>query len=121
MKPTLSNTRELGVGDSLLTSDFIYMEPGWTDAGGDFIPVGREHNGHIIDGTEELIFRRLTVESPIDLICKEWAIDTDMGREALYIALEPCSTANITIMGRGTSRQPASMGLLPALPISRLA
>jgi len=94
MKPNLSNTRELGVGDSLLNSDFIVMESAWDGAPPDFIPVGREHAGHIIDGTEELTFRRFTVESPIDAICKEYAIDTDMGREALYIALENVALLN---------------------------
>ncbi len=96
MKPNLFNTRELGVGDSLLRSDFIFIEDDDDPIEGDadFIPVGREHDGHIIDGTEELTFRRFTVESPIDAICKEYAIDTDMGREALYIALENVALLN---------------------------
>lgn len=92
MKPNLSNTRELGIGDSLLTSDFIFIEG--DESEDDFIPVGREHAGHIIDGSEELTFRRFIVESPIDAICKEYAIDTDMGREALYIALENVALLN---------------------------
>ncbi len=98
MKPTLSNTRELGVGDTLQISDFIYMDPvdltEGRQAEGDFIPVGREHAGQIIEGHEDFSFRRYTVESPIDAICKEWCIDTDMGREALYIALENVALLN---------------------------
>ena len=93
MKPTLSNTRELGVGESLLASDFLFIE-GETEEENDFIPVGREYDGHLLDGSEELTFRRFTVESPIDAICKEYAIDTDMGREALYIALENVALLN---------------------------
>ena len=94
MKPTPSNTRELGVGDSLLTSDFIWIE-GEAGEDSDFIPVGREHAGIVLDGSEDFEFRRFIVESPIDAICKEYAIDTDMGREALYIALE-----NVALLDR---------------------
>lgn len=94
MKPTLSNTRELGVGESLLASDFLFIE-GETEEENDFIPVGREYEGHIIDGTEELCFRRLIAESPIEQICREYCIQTDMGREALYIALE-----NVALLDR---------------------
>lgn len=95
MKPTIENTRELGVGDSLLTSDFIYMDNQWENTEDDFIPVGREYAGHVLEGNEDFTFRRLIAESPIEQICREYCIQTDMGREALYIALE-----NVALLDR---------------------
>lgn len=93
MKPNLSNTRELGVGDAVRKTDFIYMET--DEPEGEFIPVENVDDGHVLDGTEDLRVRRFIVESPIEQICREYCIQTDMGREALYIALE-----NVALLDR---------------------
>lgn len=90
MNVTIENTRWLGTGDTIRSTDYIAMQDDENQY--DFICVGGEYNGHILDGTEEYEFRRLIVESPIDLIAVEYDIQTEMGREALLIALSNIST-----------------------------
>ena len=90
MNITIENTRWLGIGDTIRATDFIALQD---DEGQyDFIPVGLEFDGQIIDGTEDYEFRRLIVESPIDLLALEYDIQTEMGRAALLVALENVAT-----------------------------
>jgi len=90
MNITLENTRHLGVGDTINSTDYIAMQD---DEGQyDFIITGGEYHGHIIDGTEEYEFRRLNVQDPVDLLCIEYDIQTDMGRAALVISIENVAT-----------------------------
>ena len=93
MNITLENTRWLGVGDTINSTDYIAMQD---DEGQyDFIITGGEYHGHIIDGTEEYEFRRLNVQDPVDLLCIEYDIQTDMGRAALVISIE-----NVAVLDR---------------------
>ena len=86
MNITIENTRWLGTGDTIRSTDYIAMQD---DEGQyDFIPVSLEYDGMIIDGTEDYEFRRLNVQDPIELLCLEHDIQTEMGRAALCIALE---------------------------------
>ena len=90
MNITIENTRWLGIGDTIRATDFIALQD---DEGQyDFIPVGLEFDGQIIDGTEDYEFRRLIVESPLDLLALEYDIQTEMGRAALLVALENVAT-----------------------------
>lgn len=90
MNITIENTRWLGTGDTIRSTDYIAMQD---DEGQyDFIPVGLEFDGQIIDGTEDYEFRRLIVESPLDLLALEYDIQTEMGRQALLVALENVAT-----------------------------
>ena len=90
MNITLENTRHLGVGDTRNSTDYIAMQD---DEGQyDFFITGGEYHGHIIDGTEEYEFRRLNVQDPVDLLCIEYDIQTDMGRAALVISIENVAT-----------------------------
>lgn len=90
MNITLENTRWLGVGDTINSTDYIAMQD---DEGQyDFIITGGEYHGHILDGTEEYQFRRLNVQDPVDLLCIEYDIQTDMGRAALVISIENVAT-----------------------------
>ena len=93
MNVTLENTRWLGVGDTIRATDFIALQDDENQY--DFIPVGLEFDGQIIDGTEDYEFRRLNVQDPIDSICIEHDIVTEMGRAALVVAIE-----NIKILDR---------------------
>ena len=86
MNITIENTRHLGVGDQVKATDYIAMQD--DESQYDFICVGSEYDGHILDGTEEYEFRRLNVQDPLDLIALEYDIQTEMGRAALCIALE---------------------------------
>ena len=93
MNVNMDNTRWLGVGDTVRATDFIALQDDENQY--DFICVGGEYDGHILDGTEEYEFRRLNVQDPIDLICIENDIVTEMGRAALVVAIE-----NIVILDR---------------------
>jgi hypothetical protein len=93
MNITIDNTRHLGVGDTIFATDYIAMQDDENQY--DFIAVGGEYDGHILDGTEEYEFRRLNVQDPIDLICIENDIVTMMGRAALVVAIE-----NVVVLDR---------------------
>lgn len=90
MNVNMDNTRWLGVGDTVRANDFIALQDDENQY--DFITVGGEYDGHILDGTEEYEFRRLNVEDPVDLLCIEYDIQTDMGRAALVISIENVAT-----------------------------
>ena len=93
MNITIENTRWLGTGDTIRSTDYIAMQD---DEGQyDFVPVSLEYDGMIIDGTEDYEFRRLNVQDPIDLICIENDIVTMMGRAALVVAIE-----NVVVLDR---------------------
>ena len=93
MNITIENTRWLGTGDTIRSTDYIAMQDDENQY--DFIAVGGEYDGHILDGTEEYEFRRLNVQDPIDLICIENDIVTMMGRAALVVAIE-----NVVVLDR---------------------
>ena len=90
MNVNMDNTRWLGIGDTIRATDFIALQD--DESQYDFITVGGEYDGHILDGTEEYEFRRLNVQDPVDLLCIEYDIQTEMGRAALVIALENVAT-----------------------------
>lgn len=93
MNVNMDNTRWLGVGDTIRATDFIALQD--DESQYDFITVGGEYDGHILDGTEEYEFRRLNVQDPIDLLCIEHEIVTEMGRAALVVAIE-----NVAVLDR---------------------
>lgn len=93
MNISIENTRHLGVGDQVKATDYIAMQDDENQY--DFICVGGEYDGHILDGTEEYEFRRLNVQDPVDLICIENDIVTMMGRAALVVAIE-----NVVVLDR---------------------
>ena len=92
MNVNMENTRWLGVGDQVRATDYIAIAD---ESQYDFIPVGLEFDGQIIDGTEDYEFRRLNVQDPIDLICIGNDIVTEMGRAALVVAIE-----NVVVLDR---------------------
>ena len=93
MNVNMDNTRWLGVGDQVRATDYIAIAD--DESQYDFIAVGGEYDGHILDGTEEYEFRRLNVQDPVDLICIENDIVTDMCRAALVVAIE-----NVVVLDR---------------------
>ena len=93
MNVNMDNTRWLGVGDQVRATDYIAIAD--DESQYDFIAVGGEYDGHILDGTEEYEFRRLNVQDPIDTICLEHDIVTEMGRAALVVAIE-----NVVVLDR---------------------
>jgi len=93
MNITMENTRWLGVGDQVRATDYIAIAD--DESQYDFIAVGGEYDGHVLDGTEEYEFRRLNVQSSVELLCIEYDIQTDMGRAALVISIE-----NVAVLDR---------------------
>lgn len=86
MKPTSANVRSIGVGETLRSSDFIQI-------GDDYVPIGREHEGHIVMGDEELEFvRPCNIYINIDEIAASYDIETEMGKAALAVAIENIQT-----------------------------
>ena len=81
MNPTSENTRLLGVGETLKAGDFIRIDE-------DYIPVDREHIGDIINGDEDLDFVRMTTIDPLEALADAYGIETNMGKEALRIAVD---------------------------------
>jgi hypothetical protein len=94
MYPTEHNTRDLGVGETIRATDYIWMESyddGFPD---EFIPVGAEFTDHILDGTEDYVFSRIIQQSAFDGICEEYGIDTDAGAAILKIFLTTAKDIN---------------------------
>ncbi len=94
MKPTLENTRALGIGDCIAPGDY-WIIPAVAGHQAEFVPVEQPEVGRILDGSEFHEYRRLTAEDPIDAICREHGIVTNMGREALLLAID-----NIALLDR---------------------
>lgn len=94
MKPTTENTRELSNGDVLMATDFIVI-PAAAGEGEEMIVVGDDNDGIVIDGTEFNQYRRFTRRPPIDELAEEYDIQTEMGREALLLAL-----SNVALLDR---------------------
>jgi hypothetical protein len=94
MHPTEHNTRDLGVGEQLRATDFIWMESYDDGFPAEFIPVGAEFTNHILDGTEDYVFCRIIQQSPLEAICEEYGIDTDEGVAILKILLTTAKDIN---------------------------
>jgi len=82
----LENTRSLGVGETVESTDWIFI-------GDDALPV-KHLAGEIITGDEGFEVRR-PLYNPIAEICTQYGIDTDMGKAALSLMLE-----NVALLDR---------------------
>jgi hypothetical protein len=93
MQPTIENTRDLGVGEQIRATDFIWMEQS-DEFSAEFIPVGPEFADQILDGSEDYTFCRIVQPSPLEAICEEYGIDTDEGAAILKILLTTAKDIN---------------------------
>lgn len=92
---TYENTRRLGIGETVLSSDFCCIPS--TEAGE--VPelhyVDKPEVGKIITDEELVEYRRSLQGDPFELICDLHKIETEMGRKAMKIAI-----ANIEVLDR---------------------
>jgi hypothetical protein len=94
MHPTHNNTRELGNGEQLRPTDYIWLEGENDDEPDEFIPLGHEWDGHILDGSEDYAFVRIVQESALESLCREYGIDTPLGIAILKIELTATKDIN---------------------------
>jgi hypothetical protein len=86
MHPTHNNTRELGNGEQLRPTDYIWLEgENLTMTQMNFWHLGHEWDGHILDGSEDYAFVRIVREDAFESLCREYGIDTDEGAAILKI------------------------------------
>jgi len=64
MQIDLNNTRLLGIGETVLPTDFCFID-------GDFMIVDCPEVGHIIDGDEMYEYRRSLQGCPYEAMCAE--------------------------------------------------
>jgi hypothetical protein len=64
MQIDLNNTRLLGIGETVLPTDFCFID-------GDFMIVDCPEVGHIIDGDEMYDYRRGLQGCPYEAMCAE--------------------------------------------------
>ena len=87
MNPNPENTRSLSRGDTLTADDFIVI-PETDSSAAEIIPLETQEVGMCLTGEEDYEYRRYVVIDPLVSIQTEYDIQTDMGREALKVALE---------------------------------
>ena len=90
MKPSLENTRRLGVGETVLDTDFSYIKEDQGDCYKHLLDLVDEPEvGCIIDGTEPIEYRRYTVQHPVDAMIEELGLETEIAKKAFREFL-PC-------------------------------
>ena len=94
MHPTHNNTRELGNGEQLRPTDYIWLEGELDGDPDEFLALGQEWEGHILDGSEDYAFVRIVQESAFEGLCREYGIDTDEGAAILKILLTTAKDIN---------------------------
>jgi hypothetical protein len=87
MKIDYENTRQLGIGEVVLPTDFTAIA--W-DGGNEkeLHYVDEPEVGKIVSLDELVEYRRSLQANPFDAICAEYGIETPMAKEALKLALE---------------------------------
>lgn len=87
MKIDYENTRQLGIGEVVLPTDFTAIP--W-DGGSskELHYVDEPEVGKIVSLDELVEYRRSLQANPFDAICAEYGIETPMAKEALKLALE---------------------------------
>ncbi len=95
MKINYENTRRLGVGETVTSSDFCCIpatEPGEEP---ELHYVDAPEVGKIVDPEDMIEYRRSLQGDPISLICEQFGIETQMGIEALRVAIANIATLDM--------------------------
>ena len=71
----LENTRLLGIGETVLPTDFCFID-------GDFMIVDCPEVGHIIDGDEMYEYRRGLQGCPYEAMCAELGLTTQQAKNS---------------------------------------
>jgi hypothetical protein len=75
MNIDLDNTRLLGIGETVLPTDFCFID-------GDFMIVDCPEVGHIIDGDEMYDYRRGLQGCPYEAMCAELGLTTQQAKNS---------------------------------------
>jgi hypothetical protein len=75
MQIDLNNTRLLGIGETVLPTDFCFID-------GDFMIVDCPEVGHIIDGDEMYDYRRGLQGCPYEAMCAELGLITQQQKNS---------------------------------------
>ena len=75
MKLDLDNTRLLGIGETVLPTDFCYIDH-------EFSLVDQPEVGHIIDGEEMYDYRRGLQNCPWEAMCAELGLTTQQAKNS---------------------------------------
>ena len=75
MQIDLNNTRLLGLGETVLPTDFCFID-------GDFMIVDCPEVGHIIDGDEMYEYRRSLQGCPYEAMCAELGLITQQQKNS---------------------------------------
>jgi hypothetical protein len=75
MQIDLNNTRLLGIGETVLPTDFCFID-------GDFMIVDCPEVGHIIDGDEMYDYRRGLQGCPYEAMCAELGLNTQQAKNS---------------------------------------
>ena len=98
MQPNQENTRELGVGESLRVTDFVFMDDDDQRRFiSEYIPVTKELDGYILDGSEDYTYVRIKNHgylSPLEALMDEYQIDNPIFVDLVKRFLCDLSIAN---------------------------
>ena len=75
MSINIDNTRMLGIGETVLPTDFCFID-------GDFMIVDCPEVGHIIDGDEMYDYRRGLQGCPYEAMCAELGLITQQQKNS---------------------------------------
>lgn len=95
MKIDYENTRRLGVGETVLSSDFCCIPATESGERPELHYVDAPEVGKIIDPEDMVEYRRSLQGDPISLICEQFSIETKMGIEALRVAIANIATLDM--------------------------
>ena len=110
MKIDYENTRQLGIGETIVPSDFYCVpSPDGELEEVELHYVDQPEVGKIITDEELIEYRRSLQADPFDALCADYGIETRMAKEALKLALENIclfdmkqrdyGSANISVFG----------------------
>ena len=75
MKIDLENTRLLGIGETVLPTDYCHID-------GDFMLVDHPEVGHIVDGEEFYEYRRSLQGCPYEAMCAELGLTSQQSKNS---------------------------------------
>ena len=95
MNISYQNTRALGIGETVLPTDFCYIESSPGDRAPYLCMVDEPEVGHIVNGEEFYEYRRSLQGDPYEAMFAELGLVTDVAKEAFRVCCE-----NIQLMDK---------------------
>ena len=85
MHINIDNTRLLGIGETVLPTDYCFID-------GDFMLVDHPEVGHIVDGDEFYEYRRSLQGCPYEAMCAELGLTTQQAKNSFRRICEEIKT-----------------------------